>query len=253
MPPLAIHTRIAKETADVVNSGLLDTARGSLYLGSTTPDVRVLTRWARERTHFFDIHNFEDQSCVDAFFESNPLLADAGSLEAATSAFVAGYLSHLVVDEMWIGSIYRPHFGERSPLSGTLRANVMDRALQFSMDAEARGDEELMAHVLEAVARCDLNLGVDFIDGDTLARWHQVVTDFVQSQPDWERFRSRVRTHLESMGQVTDAGEYEELAQSLPEIVDETLRYLGRERVDEVMRDSLEASVRVVKEYLACA
>ena len=44
-----------------------------------------------------------------------------------------------------------------------------------------------------------------------------------------------------------------ELAESLPDLVDETLRHLSRERIDEVMTGSVEASVRVVKEYLRCA
>ncbi len=253
MPPLAIHTRIARETADEIRSETLDSSRGNLYLGSTTPDVRVLTRWDRKRTHFFDIHNFEDQSCVTSFLENNPTLADAGALDPRTAAFVAGYVSHLVVDEMWIAAIYRPYFGERSPLAGTFRANVMDRALQFSLDAQTRTDEDMMLHVLHAVAECDLDIPIDFIDRDTLGKWHGVVTDFVQSQPDWERFRARTRAHLESMGHTGDDGEYEELALSLPELVDETLRYLGPERVDGVLQEAVDASTQAVKDYLACA
>lgn len=252
MPPLAIHTRIARETADQIQSETLNASRGNLYLGSTTPDVRVLTRWDRQRTHFFDIHNFEDQSCVSSFFENNPSLADAGALDSRTAAFVAGYVSHLVVDEVWIAAVYRPYFGERSPLSGSFRANVMDRALQFSMDADTRSDSDTMLHVLQAVAECDLDIPIDFIDRDTLGRWHGVVTDFVQTQPDWERFRTRVRTHLESLGQTTSDGDYEEIVLSLPELVDEALRYLGRERLETVMRESVDASTRAVKEYLTC-
>ena len=88
---------------------------------------------------------------------------------------------------------------------------------------------------------------------DTLGKWHGVVTDFVQSQPDWERFRARTRAHLESMGHTGDDGEYEELALSLPELVDETLRYLGPERVDGVLQEAVDASTQAVKDYLACA
>ena len=253
MPPLAIHTRIAKDTADRLRSETLDSQRGNLYLGSTAPDIRILTRWERERTHFFDIHNFDEQRCVESFLANNPALADAGSLEERTRSFIAGYLSHLVVDEMWIAALYRPFFGERSPLGGSLRANIMDRALQFSMDADTRLDTDLMAHILEAVARCDLEINIDFIDQPTLKEWHRVISDFARQQPDWERFRTRARRHLEATGNLSvDDEEYEELARSLPDLVDETLRYLSRERVDDVMRGSVDESVRVVKEYLRC-
>ena len=184
MPPLAIHTSIAKQMADGLTLAALDDERGNVYLGATAPDIRVITRWERQRTHFFDIHNFDDQHSVDAFFASNPTLSESAGLDGRTQAFIAGYLSHLVVDEMWIGAIYRPFFGERSPLGGTLRANVMDRALQFSMDADARSDRDLMTHVFEAVTRCDLHLEIDFIDRDTLGEWQNVITDYVQGEPE---------------------------------------------------------------------
>ena len=41
MPPLALHTAIAKDIADRLNLATLDDERGSLYLGSTAPDIRV--------------------------------------------------------------------------------------------------------------------------------------------------------------------------------------------------------------------
>lgn len=252
MPPLAIHTSIAKQMADRLSLPALDGQRGNVYLGSTAPDIRVITRWERQRTHYFDIHNFGEQNSLASFFENNPALTESGGLSERTQAFLAGYMSHLVVDEMWIGAIYRPFFGEKSPLGGTLRANVMDRALQFSMDADARSDPGFIAHVTEAVARCDLDLDIGFIDRDSLDQWHGVITDFVHQQPDWDRFRERARRHLAEAGGLNDA-EYFELAESLPDLVDETLRYLDRTRIDDVIGESLDASVRVVKEYLACA
>src|SRR3972149_1087258 len=127
MPPLALHMTIAKGVADQLRTASLDDERGNLYVGSTAPDIRVLTRWERERTHFFDLANFDEQSGVAGFFGSYPTLAEASVLNAATASFVVGYLTHLVTDEMWIGRIYRPFFGERSALGGSLRANVMDR------------------------------------------------------------------------------------------------------------------------------
>jgi hypothetical protein len=252
MPPLAIHTSIAKQMADRLSLPALDEQRGNVYLGSTAPDIRVITRWERQRTHFFDIHNFGDQSCVQSFFDSNTGLSDAGRVSDRTQAFLAGYLSHLVVDEIWIGAIYRPFFGERSPLGGSLRANVMDRALQFSMDADTRADPDFMLHVTECVARCDLDLEIGFIDRETLGRWHGVISDFVRQQPDWERFRARARSHITANGEVSEA-EYDNLARSLPDLVDEALRYLTPGRLDDVINESLDASVRVVREYLRCA
>jgi len=249
MPPLALHTAIAKEIADRLDLAALDAERGSLYLGSTAPDIRVITQWDRSRTHFFDLDCFDDQSGIAGLFEAYPALNDPGKLSAQTRAFVAGYLTHLVTDETWITTVYRPYFGERSPLGGNIRANVMDRALQFSLDAERRGDRHLMMHVLEAVTRIDIGLDIDLIDSETLRRWRDVIADIVQHEPDWERFRNAAKRHLKLD---SDNG-IDELMSSLPELVDETLNYLTPERVEAFLDDSRSRSLDAVRDYLQCA
>lgn len=250
MPPLVLHTAIAKNVADALRLGLLDDERGSLYMGATAPDIRVVTRWERARTHFFDLNNFDEQDGVAAFFEAYPSLV-GGTLESPTRAFVAGYLTHLVMDERWISSVYRPYFGERSPLGGDLRANIMDRALQFSMDCDRRKDAEFMSHVVGAVARCDLAFDIGFIDADSLRQWQSIVTDMMNRTPDWDRFRHGARRHL---GYAEGTGEeFKEMVRSIPDLVDETLKYLTVERVDEFLHDAEDRSLATVKEYLQCA
>lgn len=252
MPPLALHTVIAKEVADRLRHRALDEERGNLYLGSTAPDIRVITRWERERTHFFDLANFDEQSGVAGLFQVYPRLARPASLNRPTAAFVAGYLTHLVMDETWINTIYRPFFGERSPLGSDLRANIMDRAIQFSLDRERRSDRGLIIHVLNEVARCDLALEVDFIDGETLRRWQEVILDVVKHPPDWERFRYVAGRHLREAG-IESPEAFQEFVRSLPDLVEETLRYLTPERVQAFVEDSLNQGLEAVKEYLECA
>jgi len=250
MPPLALHTAIAKDVADSIASPALEDERGSLYMGATAPDIRVITRWDRRRTHFFDLGCFDEQSGISGLFEAYPALADPDSLSSSATAFVAGYISHLVMDEAWINSIYRPYFGERSELGGALRANIMDRALQFSIDANRRADSDLMLHIVDAVTRFDLGLDIEIIDRDTLRRWHELIVDLVSNEPDWERFREGAKRHLRI---TTDTnGEFDEIARSLPDLVDETLRYLTHERLQVFMEDSLRGSVEAVREYLQC-
>lgn len=251
MPPLTVHTAIAKQVAERLRIALLDDQRGNLYLGSTAPDIRVITRWERERTHFFDIHRFEDQNSVERLLEAHPSLAEPSSLREETVGFIAGYITHLVMDEMWINQVYRPFFGERSPLGGDMRANVMDRALQFSMDAERRHDRDLMVHIMNEVATCDLDLEIDFIDRDTLRQWHSFVVKLTDEFPDWDRYRAGARRHLERSGVRVDDG-FEELMESLPDVVDEALRYLTPELVDSYVEESVERCIESVKAYLRC-
>jgi hypothetical protein len=251
LPPLSLHTSFARRIAERLRAAVLDEERGNLYLGATAPDIRVITRWERSRTHFFDLDVFEHQDAAGDFFRSYPSLAEAGNVTPATSAFIAGYLSHLVMDATWIDRIYRPFFGRDSALGGNLRANILDRALQYSLDSDTRGDDELMSDVIQEVARCDLDLEIDFIDNDSLREWRRIITDFAKTQPSWDRFRERIRHHMADAG--SDVNEdCEELALSLPELVDETLRYLSRQRLEEWMDESLDESAAVVREYLQC-
>ena len=251
MPPLGLHTVVAKEVGDRLRYHVLDDERGNLYLGSTAPDIRVITRWERGRTHFFDLSNFDEQSGVAGLFSAYPRLRETGGLGAGTVAFMAGYVTHLVMDELWINTIYRPFFGVRSPMGGDLRANIMDRAIQFSLDRQKRVDRELMAHVLDEVARSDLALEIDFIDGKTLHRWKEVILDVVNSSPDWERFRKIADRHLREAG-IESPEQFKEFLRSLPDLVDETWRYLTEERLREFMDLSVEHGVGAVKEYLEC-
>src|SRR3990172_7124265 len=132
---------IAKEIAAAIPSFcLVQDDLGSYYLGSTAPDIRVITRWERDATHFFDLSCFEEQDSVAAFFQAHPELRKQERLSKATLAFVSGYVTHLVLDETWISDIYRPYFGERSPMGGDARANVLDRVLQFELDRQTRAD-----------------------------------------------------------------------------------------------------------------
>ncbi len=251
MPPLSLHISVARTVAERMRIGLLDDERGGLYMGSTAPDIRVITRWERQRTHFFDLENFDEQSGVCGFFEAYPGLAEVGSLSPVTATFVAGYLTHLVMDQVWIEMVYRPYFGRKSPLGGSLKANVMDRALQFSLDKDRRADRDLVAHVVDEVARCDLGFEIDFIDGDTLRQWHGIVLEMMNSTPDWERFRRAATRHIGA--DEAESEEFEELVRAVPDLVDETLRYLTPELVDSALEISLERSIVSVREYLQCA
>jgi hypothetical protein len=99
---------LAKMLADALGLTDIDADRGAYYLGSTAPDIRAITRWDRERTHFFALDDFGHQDSVRSMFDAYPDLADRSKVSAGTASFLAGYLTHLVLDEGWISEVYRP-------------------------------------------------------------------------------------------------------------------------------------------------
>lgn len=249
MPPLGLHTVVAKQIADRLGHDLLDRERGALYLGSTAPDIRVITRWDRRQTHFFDLDNFDEQSGVQGLFRAYPDLAHAGGLSPATAAFVAGYLTHLVMDEAWITQVYRPFFGERSPMGGGPWANIMDRALQFALDQRGRSDDELVRHIVGELARDELSVQVGFIDQETLQRWHSLIREVLQQPLTWDRFGRIASRYLKEAG-IETAEALEDFLRLLPDMADEAVRYLTWERVQAFLEASVEQGLEAVRQYL---
>lgn len=79
--------------------------RAAFLLGAIAPDVRAIGGQPREDTHFFSIPRRPGGDAVRELFEAWPALADATSLDAEWAAFVAGYVTHLVMDEAWVEQI----------------------------------------------------------------------------------------------------------------------------------------------------
>ncbi len=249
MPPLALHMGLARELAAALRHPTLEADLGAYYLGSTTPDIRVLTRWERQRTHFFDLTKTGHQDGVQALFEAHPNLADAALLNPATVSFLAGYISHLVMDEVWIEYVYRPFFGAGSVLGGDVRANVMDRVLQYELDRRERSRKEVMEHVRQELAGTALEIYVGFIDHDSLEQWRRVSLDVAGHEPDWQRFRLIAGRHLRAFGVGTPEA-IDEFMKEIPRLLDETIRHVGWDRIESFLHRSRTRSLEVIREYL---
>ena len=78
-------------------------AQPAYFAGAIAPDARVRDEAAREATHFY---SFRDAStwgtATRRLFAAYPELADPASLTGPQTAFVAGYLTHLAADEVFV-------------------------------------------------------------------------------------------------------------------------------------------------------
>jgi hypothetical protein len=241
---------LAKTLADSLALGDIDADRGAYYLGSTAPDIRAITRWERERTHFFDLNNFEHQDSVQSMFAAFPELSNRAAVTTGTASFMAGYITHLVLDEGWIAEVYRPLFGERSALGGSERANVMDRVIQFEMDRSRREDRATVDAMRAEIAATALDIAVGFMDMETLARWREVNLDFLQAPATWDRFRNVASRHLSAYG-VTDPNEVEAFMAEVPSLLLETVDHVGWGRVQSYLDSALARARSQIQEYLS--
>jgi hypothetical protein len=250
MPGLRLHMTVAHGLAREIGSQTIDGERGAYYLGATTPDIRVLTRWDRERTHFFKLDDFHEQSGVHRLFEQEPRLRDASSLDAPTAAFMAGYLSHLVMDEDYITQIYRPLFGERSALRDEAIAGVMDKALQWDIERADCEDLSRVDEIKQALAETAVEVNVEFIAQDTLRQWRDVSLDVICQAPSVERLVRMLGRRMPEF-KLDDESEAARFAEKLPSLLQRTWEHVGDERVNEYLHGTKSRAQQAIREYLS--
>jgi hypothetical protein len=250
MPPLGLHMTVARDLATELRSPVVDAQRGAYYLGSTTPDIRVLTRCDRADTHFFDLNDFGEQDGVHRLLDREPVLRDAAGLDPQTAAFVAGYISHLVLDEDYICQIYRPLFGERSPLKEEALADVMDKALQYDVDMAERNDAARVDEIRLALAEAAVEIDVGFIARDTLLQWRDISLDVFSHPPSVERFARFISRRVAHI-QLGDEEGMARFVEQIPAILRRTWDHVGEERVREYLYETQCRALSAMKEYLS--
>lgn len=242
---------LAQEVAQGLGPGAIDPDCGHYLLGATTPDIRVITRQDRFSTHYFDLDGPDHQDSVAGFFSQHGRLVAPEKLNTDTRAWVAGYISHLVMDEQYITGIYRKFFAHHDELGGVIRANVMDRLLQFEMDRAYGGDSGLKARLCEALSCTVEGIDAGFLDAETLERWRQVSADVAAREMDWQRMRSMVSNHLRYSG-LEEGETLGSFLDSLPELLNETIAHITSTEVDAFVQRSTAAARVAVGRYLGC-
>lgn len=92
---------------------LLTRQRGPFLLGHTAPDVKTVSGQRREACHFYTIPRTSERPAHEALFEAHPSLARAEALSPAHAAFIAGYIAHLLLDELWLDEVFQRYFLRR--------------------------------------------------------------------------------------------------------------------------------------------
>ena len=184
MPNPTAHLGLALEALDRLGLPVLEQNLGSYLLGSASPDMRIVTRQTRDQTHFASLDSTTVDVGVLEMLRQYPRLAKAGELSGATQAFLAGYVTHLVADQVWIMDIYRPYFGNRQVFADPIEGNVLDRALQLDLD---RHDGHLWKKALPLLDGVEERIEVEFIPPAALKEWREWLQGYGGREFTWER------------------------------------------------------------------
>ncbi len=100
------HLQLAVEAADRASGRLravIDAHFSHFCVGAVAPDARRRNEAGRETTHFFHYHEPSTWGRATAeLLAARPALAHPSEVSAAQAAYVAGYLAHLAVDEVFV-------------------------------------------------------------------------------------------------------------------------------------------------------
>ncbi len=249
MPNLPMHIYIARQVAEELDWGFVHDHLGSCFLGSTAPDIRAMTKWNRERTHFAPLSLELVGDGTRRMFHLYPELADRRNLPPATRAFVLGYVSHLTADEVWITTMFRPHFSRESTLAGDeVEAQIWDRALQLEMDRQAHEEMAGFGHAGSIICGGEQGVETAFLDADVLEEWRQWVTRFMGRDFDWERLKralNRMYRDNDDVQQLVDR-----FLAGMPASLEDVYSKVPREELGAYRERALNQTLLQVKEYL---
>ena len=172
MPTPAVHLALAedmlrREDLSPATRRFLTRQRGAFLLGHTAPDVRTVSGQRREDSHFYTVPRTSDRPAYQVLFEVYPALVHPSVMSPSQRAFVAGYIAHLCLDELWLDDVFEwlllqdwVPLRERLFLHNVLRTWIDQRA-------QAR----LNGAVARALRQAEPNEWLPFVSDEHLRAW----------------------------------------------------------------------------------
>lgn len=172
MPTPVIHLALAeeilrREALPPAIRRLLTQQRGPFLLGNTAPDVQTISGQRRAETHFYTIPPTSAVPAHEALFTAYPRLARAEPLPPAQAAFIAGYIAHLLLDELWLESVFQRYFLQDW---GTLRERLyLHNVLRTWLDRQDQ--QRLNDSVATALRETEPRGWLPFVSDEYLTAW----------------------------------------------------------------------------------
>jgi hypothetical protein len=216
--------------------------RGAFLLGTIAPDVQSVSGQPREATHFFVVPSTGPRPAHEVMLTEYPQLARPSRLPLAQAAFIAGYLQHLALDELWIEHVYGPHFGMRAEW-GTFRERLLvHNVLRTWLDR--RDGVRLECSVSELLLQVDPRGWLPFVSDIHLTTWRDEIA--LQLRPGAlihtiEVFAARLNV---------SPTEFRRILESPDDMQRRVFARLSPGSVPRFYADALQMSVRRIADYM---
>ncbi|MEL6150940.1 MAG: hypothetical protein AAFV33_02820 [Chloroflexota bacterium] len=177
---VAIDRLLTDEAVPATIRDSLNAQRPAYLLGSVAPDARVEAENPREATHFYHYERPYEKAPWRIMLDQHPSLA--APADPALRAFVAGYVAHLAMDQVWTEDMLVPHFG-----NGTWGEDIKTRFFVLHLmliDMDERDLQLIPAYAPDEVCAAQPDHWLPFMPHDVLIGWQQLIYD--QIKPDGE-------------------------------------------------------------------
>lgn len=248
MPNLPAHIDIAWRAADRLGHRTLDENPGYFLLGAVSPDVRAITKRDRAEYHYAPLTFAEIGEGVQGLFAAHPGLRAKPSTDETAAAFVAGYVTHILLDESWISEVFRPHFnGSQAPYAAAV-SKVMDRALQLELDRLA---EQAVARAIPIIGSTTMPTDVEVIPSATLEEYRTFALELLGQGFSWERLRFMARRIAAGIEDHPANRVAEEFLNGIPESLDRLFDRVSRSELDRFRERAVDRLAGALEEYLS--
>ena len=198
MPNLPTHIHFSSEAVSNIPGLDKELHLGAFIFGATAPDMRALTKKNRSVYHFVDLDFEKVGEGIRNLIGKYPSWGSLSSTNLEEKSFVAGYVSHLILDETWITNMFRPYFGNALVFPEKIHGLVMDRAVQLSLD---KTHWNSMKPYLNSIEAYESPVKVDFLYEEPLGKWKEWILKLLRAEFSWERLRfmaNRISRNQES-------------------------------------------------------
>lgn len=245
MPTPIMHLAQAQE---ILNSDgltpaarrLLSRERGPFFLGHTAPDVQTVSGQRRDETHFYTLPRTSTIPSYQALFAAHPELARPERLPSAQAAFLAGYIAHLLLDELWLEMVFTPYFeiGEGSHRQRVFLHNVLRTWL------DQRDQQRLNRDTIEALRQAEPRQWLPFVSDEHLRAWRDWLIEQLESGQEVqtaEVFAQRMDVSVEEIEAILTSPQrmQKEVFGIIPEAILQSFHDVGYSRSIELVNGYL--------------
>ena len=184
MPNLPTHIHYSYESIGKYNGLDLNNNMAIYLFGATAPDIRVITKQDRSVYHFVDLDFDRVGDGIKNMKILHPILNNLNSSDEHTRSFMAGYASHLILDETWITTMFRPFFSNTSLFGNENQGLILDRALQMYLD---KSHWNTLDQNLPRIESCEINIEVEFLKNEPIEDWRNWISTLLNRKFSWDR------------------------------------------------------------------